>query len=106
MPSSELVGYVQATVYESRLAAIAYVLNSRYWDKGLATAAVERMISELVSGYDVNTLSAVLKSTNRRSRRLLERLGFVDASEARSRALAIEPDELLMVRPAVVGFVP
>ena len=106
VPSSELVGYVQATVYESRLAAIAYVLNSRYWDKGLATAAVERMISELVSGYDATTLSAVFKSANRRSRRLLERLGFSIASEAQCRALAIEPDELLMVRPAVVGSVP
>ena len=106
VPSSELVGYVQATVYESRRADIAYVLNSRYWGKGLATAAVERMISELVSGYDVTTLSAVLKSTNRRSRRLLERLGFSIASEAQCRALEIEPDELLMVRPAVVWSVP
>jgi RimJ/RimL family protein N-acetyltransferase len=106
LPSSELIGYVQATVYPNRRAAIAYVLNSRYWGKGLATAAVERMVAELVSGYDVETLSAVLKRTNRRSMRLLERLGFSIAPEASRRELAVEADELLMVRPAVLGTVP
>jgi RimJ/RimL family protein N-acetyltransferase len=64
------------------------------------------MVAELVSGYDVETLSAVLKRTNRRSMRLLERLGFSIAPEASRRELAVEADELLMVRPAVLGTVP
>lgn len=106
LPSSELIGYVQATVYPSRRAAIAYVLNSRHWGKGLATAAVELMVAELVSGYGATTLIAVLKRTNRRSHRLLERLGFSIAPEGHLRELEVEPDEWMMVRPAVVGSVP
>jgi RimJ/RimL family protein N-acetyltransferase len=98
-----LIGYVQATVYPTHRAAIAYELNSRYWGRGLATAAVTLMIAELVDSYDVETLSAVLKSTNQRSRRLLERIGFSLAGEAHRQEYAVEPDELLMLRPAVVA---
>lgn len=98
LSTSELIGYVQATVYPSQRAAIAYELNSRYWGKGLATAAVKLMVTELVSNYDVQTLSAVLKRTNNRSRSLLERLGFVIAPEVRRQEFAVEPNELCMVR--------
>lgn len=98
LPTSVLVGYVQATVFASHRAAIAYELNSRYWGKGLAWAAVNLMIGELVSSYGVNTLSAVLKATNERSHRLLERLGFKLASDAQYREYSIGPGELLMVK--------
>lgn len=106
LPSSELIGYVQATVYPSRHAAIAYVLHSRNWGKGLATAAVELMVTELVSGYGATSLVAVLKKTNQRSRRLLDRLGFSLAPEGQHGELVVEPDEWMMIRPAVVGSVP
>lgn len=76
LPTSELVGYVQATVYPDFRAAIAYELSSAYWRRGLARQAVEAMISELVERYRVRRLSAVLKHENLRSLRLLERLGF------------------------------
>jgi RimJ/RimL family protein N-acetyltransferase len=102
LPSSELIGYVQATVYPSHRAAIAYVLHSRYWDKGLGRAAVELMVADLVSSYGVETLSAVYKKTNRRSRRLLERMGFVPAPESRYEEFAVDSDESLMLRGAVV----
>src|SRR5205085_9214771 len=47
LPTSELAGYVQATVHADGRAAIAYVLASRYWGRGLATQAVIAMIQEL-----------------------------------------------------------
>jgi RimJ/RimL family protein N-acetyltransferase len=96
LPSSELIGYVQATVQPGGRASIAYELSSRYWGRGLAHAAVKAMISELVSHYEVRTVSAVLKEANYRSLRLLERLGFSRASEESRAHSGIEPDELLM----------
>ena len=98
LPPSAPIGYVQATVYPSRRATIAYVLNSRYWGRGLATAAVDLMIAELQARYGVRSLSAVLKRTNERSRRLLERMGFVPASEAQRAHIGVEADEILLVR--------
>ncbi|ROZ78351.1 GNAT family N-acetyltransferase [Ramlibacter sp. WS9] len=98
LPSSELIGYVQATVHADGRAAIAYVLGSRYWGRGLARQAVEAMISELERSHEVRTLSAVLKRSNTRSLRLLERLDFAPASASLYKPLEVEPDELLMVR--------
>ena len=96
LPSSELIGYVQATVHPGGRAGIAYELSSAYWGRGRARAAGEAMIAELGSRYGVRDLSAVLKRDNRRSRRLLERLGFTPATPE---ANAIEPDEIMMQRP-------
>ncbi len=40
LPTSKLVGYVQATVDPNGRAAIAYELSSAYWGRGLARQAV------------------------------------------------------------------
>lgn len=98
LPSSALIGYVQATVYTPHRAAIAYELNSAYWGKGLAAAAVNLMVDELVANYGVNTLSAVLKARNARSRRFLEHMEFSPATEGQYGKHEIEPDELLMFK--------
>lgn len=98
VPTSELIGYVQASVHADHHAAIAYELSSPYWGRGLAREAVQAMISELVAHYQVRTLSAVLKRANFRSMRLLERLGFSPASEEQRASLQVEPDEVLMMR--------
>lgn len=92
------VGYVQATVYPTGHADIAYVLGSRFWGRGLATAAVELMVAELQARYGVKTMAATLKRENARSLRLLERLGFAPAPEALSAGIGVAPDELLLVR--------
>jgi RimJ/RimL family protein N-acetyltransferase len=70
----------EATVRSNARAAIAYELGSAYWGRGLASQAVQAMIGELVEHYGVRKLSAVFKSENHRSVRLLERLGFSPAS--------------------------
>jgi ribosomal-protein-alanine N-acetyltransferase len=100
LPSSELIGYVQATVHADGRAAIAYELASRYWGRGLARAAVEAMIDELVARHGVHTLTAVLKRTNARSLRLLERLGFAPAPPDLHALREIEAGEILMQRDA------
>jgi ribosomal-protein-alanine N-acetyltransferase len=98
LPSSELIGYVQATVHPDGRAAIAYEMSSAYWGRGLARKAVQVMISELVGRYRVRSLSSVLKRENLRSMRLLERLGFSLASPEQHAKHRVEPGELLMLR--------
>ncbi|HYS84155.1 MAG TPA: GNAT family N-acetyltransferase [Bradyrhizobium sp.] len=98
VPTSELIGYVQATVRPDRHAAIAYELSSAYRGRGLARQAVQAMISELAEHYRVRCLSAVLKRGNLRSMRLLERLGFSLASPEQHAKQQVEPGEVLMRR--------
>jgi len=98
LPSSELIGYVQATVDRNGRAAIAYELSSAYWGRGLARQAVQAMISELVQRYQVHQLTAVFKRKNLRSMRLLERLGFSPASPEQHVKHHVEPGERLMQR--------
>ena len=98
LPTSELIGYVQATVRLNGRAAIAYELSSAYWGRGLAKQAVQAMIVELAEQYQVRSLSAVFKRDNQRSMRLLERLGFSLASPEEHFKRRVEPGELLMQR--------
>jgi ribosomal-protein-alanine N-acetyltransferase len=98
LPTSELIGYVQATVHSNDRAAIAYELSSAYWGRGFASEAVRAMIGELQERYQVRSLSAVFKRENHRSRRLLERLGFSLAPPEDHVRRQVEPGELLMYR--------
>jgi len=98
LPSSELAGYVQATIRSNGCAAIAYELSSAYWGRGIARRAVQAMITELGKQYHVRTLTAVLKGENLRSLRLLERLGFSLASLELHAKHKLEPGEILMQR--------
>lgn len=76
LPDGSLAGYVQATIFPSGRAAIAYVFASRHWGKGLATRAVRAMMADLARHEGVAAFTATLKAANARSRRLLERCGF------------------------------
>jgi RimJ/RimL family protein N-acetyltransferase len=96
----DLVGFVQATVLPDGRALVAYMVSSRHWGRGLASKAVVAMAGELVLRHGVHTLFAVLKRSNGRSLRLLERLGFVPASADEHVELHADTDELLMrLRP-------
>lgn len=98
LPTSELIGYVQATVYQNGRASIAYELSSAYWGRSLARQAVQAMIHELVERYQVRSFYAVLKRENHRSLRLLERLGFLLALPEQHLEHEVERGELLMYR--------
>jgi RimJ/RimL family protein N-acetyltransferase len=101
IPSSELIGYVQATVHPDGRAAIAYELASRFWGRGLASAAVQAIVPALREDYGARRLSAVFKRRNHRSQRLLERLGFSRATPELHAELGAEPDEMLMVKDPI-----
>jgi [ribosomal protein S5]-alanine N-acetyltransferase len=92
LETGEAAGYVQASVHEDGHAAIAYVLGSRFWDRGIGRVAVSSSIRILVEEYEVKRLTAVLKRANQRSRLLLERLGFSVGT------FSVAADELAMER--------
>ncbi len=92
--SSEPIGYVQATLHPDGRAAIAYELASAFWGRGYAHEAASAMLAELREHYAVRSFSAVLRGDNRRSLRLLERLGFSPA--APDSPIGLEPGEILM----------
>lgn len=98
LPEGHLAGYLQASVRARGDALIAYVLGSEHWGKGIATRAVTAMLGELASRYGVRTAWAVLKRDNLRSRQLLDRLGFVTATQDEHADLAADSDEIAMRR--------
>lgn len=102
LSAGEPIGYVQATVYPDRRAAIAYEIGSAWWGCGLARQAVEAMLAELVAQHDARRLTAVLKQRNLRSLRLLEHLGFEPAAADDPLRQHLDDDEWLMQRGAVV----
>jgi ribosomal-protein-alanine N-acetyltransferase len=93
-----LIGYVQATVFPSGKALVAYEFSSAYWGRGLAREAAEALIRELIEGYHVTQLTAIAKSANSRSLRLLERLGFVLVAPEESAEYRLEPGEVFAAR--------
>lgn len=98
LPSGELAGYVQATVLDSRVAHLAYELNSRYWRRGIGSAAVELMMRELSAEYSVRTFVAVLKVANYRSMALLRRLAFRLGDVGDAEKHGAGADECVMIR--------
>jgi [ribosomal protein S5]-alanine N-acetyltransferase len=93
--SQQLAGYVQATISDQH-ALIAYELSSEHWGKGVAREAVSAVLQELAQHYGIKQYFAVLKQSNYRSRKLLDRLGFVQASTAELLILKPEADENAM----------
>ena len=100
LPSSELIGYVQATVRADGSAGIAYELGGAWWGRGLAREAVSAMMRELVEAHEVTSFTAVAKRANFRSTRLLDRLGFRPGSDELREQLQVEADEVVMFRSA------
>jgi RimJ/RimL family protein N-acetyltransferase len=92
-----LMGYVQATVMD-RSSYIAYVFASAFWGRGYATRAVEAMIAELAVAYGVQRLDAIAVRRNGRSLRVLERLGFSEASAEEQAQHSIDAAETLWQR--------
>jgi RimJ/RimL family protein N-acetyltransferase len=99
LDSGELAGFVQATC-SAELAWVAYVLGRRFWGHGIAQRATQAMLDELGSHYGVTGYFASADRANQRSIRLLQRLGFVSASEQqRTQQRTAESDVLMALQP-------
>jgi RimJ/RimL family protein N-acetyltransferase len=103
LPGGELAGYLQATVLDQGRAYVAYELASRFWRRGIATAALGAVLVELASHYSVHEAFAVLKAANYRSRGLLTKLGFGPLPPQRQAPWPPEDDEVVMCKSIVDG---
>lgn len=98
LPSGELAGYVQATVTRERVACVAYELASKFWRRGIGSAAVGAMLAELGTNYGVSTFVAILKARNVRSAAFLRHLGFSAEPPVGLTPIGHETDELVMYK--------
>lgn len=102
LPGNELTGYVQATVLQSGASYIGYEFSSRYWRRGIGSAAVNAVLEELATAYSVHTFVAVLKTANYRSMAMLLHLGFDIATPSQARGYKAEDDEVVFLKEAGV----
>jgi ribosomal-protein-alanine N-acetyltransferase len=78
--SSNIAGYVQATVAENLETNVAYVFGTAFRGRGIATEAVSQMLEIVAAEYGVKRFFVVAERRNARSIRLAERLGFSEVS--------------------------
>ncbi|KAJ3688616.1 hypothetical protein LUZ61_017780 [Rhynchospora tenuis] len=63
---------------ESRRASMGYALAHEYWGRGIATAAVKKVVGEIFNEWSrLERLEAQVEVENARSQRVLEKAGFV-----------------------------
>lgn len=81
-PENKVIGSVG--LHNSRLReaemkskSIGYVMNSRYWGKGIMTEAVKAVIEYAFTDLDLQILSLEHFGFNQRSKRVIQKCGFV-----------------------------
>ena len=97
-PTSEVAGYVQATVEANLETNVAYMFGKAHRGQGLATQAVARMLAIVASEFGVTRFFIVAERANPRSIRVAERLGFVPAEAALALHKGIAATDVLMQR--------
>ena len=100
VPSGELAGYIQATVMQTNVSLVAFVLASKFWRRGIGSSALIAMQQELTNQYGVDTFVAVLKASNFRSSGLLSMLGYTLAGPEDAALFGAKQDEIVMVKSA------
>ncbi len=91
------VGLVQATITGPGVAWVAFVVASKHWGRGFGFMATDAMLSHLQQSYGVRHCMATVEIDNRRSIRLLERLGFQPATPSEAGAHALSETERLFL---------
>lgn len=104
LESGEVAGYVQATLAQDGCAHIAYELGSRFWRRGIATAAVEAMLAEVATTYSAPLAVAIVKACNHRSLGFLRSVGFSATPPAGGLAAGHAADEVVMYRRYGTGL--
>jgi RimJ/RimL family protein N-acetyltransferase len=99
LQDGSLTGYVQATVMPGGFAYVGYEFSSRYWRRGIATAALRAAFVELEREYRVDRLVALLKKANHRSLGLLRKLGFSEVPAEQWARYGPQVDEVVMLAP-------
>lgn len=92
-----LMGYVQASVMDDGYSYVGYEFSSRYWRRGIASAALNAVLLELEHAYHVHHVVAVLKKSNFRSLGLLQKMSFAEAPPETWAKFEPALDELVMM---------
>lgn len=74
--AGEIVGFIKAKV-EVHRALVGYVVNEAYWGRGIATAALKKMVSILRGNPSISRIWATCATDNPGSSAVLEKCGFV-----------------------------
>ncbi len=84
LPGDALIGIASLHGFADapRRAEISYVLAASHWGRGHAREAVRLLIGCAFTIFDLERLDATVDIGNLRSRRLLDRLGFVEEAVA------------------------
>lgn len=78
--SGQYLGSVQASAYGDASAELAYLLGCQHWGQGIAAEAGAALLDELAQLAGTRMVWAAVRPANRRSMRVLEKLGFEPAS--------------------------
>jgi len=97
-PGQPPLGYVQATLTLDHRAWVGYVFSARHWGRGYATQAGQAMLEHVASVYGVSRFLASVEAANQRSIRLLERLGFHEATGQEPEVQGLSATERLFVK--------
>ncbi len=95
---ADAIGFVQATVLDDHRAWVAYQVATARWGQGIASEATQAMVEHLIAHYAVTQCVATVDRRNRRSCRLLERLGFSRADAAQAMAMDVQAGDWLYRR--------
>jgi RimJ/RimL family protein N-acetyltransferase len=97
LPGQPPIGYVQATVASDGVAWVGYLFSKEHWGRGYATQATRAVLDHVASAHGVTRFLATVEARNHRSIRLLERLGFHEATEPELAGHELSPSERLFV---------
>jgi ribosomal-protein-alanine N-acetyltransferase len=92
------IGYVQATIYPDRSAAVAFVIGSEYWGRGYGREATEAMLQSLTNHYSIRSAFATADSRNIPSQRLLVELGFRETKPSVFPHAIAQPGDVVLCR--------
>ena len=94
--SRECIGFVQTTIYPGARpnADFAFAFTPLYWGRGLAFEACQAVVPCLAWDFAIQALYATVDPRNRRSIRLLGRLGFLEVPPDRYPNGEVTPGDL------------
>jgi ribosomal-protein-alanine N-acetyltransferase len=96
-------GYVQATARDSGPIDVAYVIGRAFWGRGIATAAVARMLDLLAAEFGGRDFALVAERRNLGSIGVARRLGFSEASPEAAARRNLPATDVLMTRPSLAA---
>ena len=85
----EYIGHVSAISFDRvfKFCEIAYVIDPENWGKGIATEAVGRVVNYLMTDVGIHKIRAGLFAKNLASKRVLEKLNFVQEGYLRDNVI-------------------